>query len=172
MGNEREAVLAEMSDQMDEAIAIVLNSGEVNADDVLVAGVKVGLTIGYGLARAHAIKERALRDAAETATGTYTHDVRAQAFGEIADKLHRWEKEHPPSRETRSESDVPDSDPDGKPESQIIVLTLGMQLPDGTLREVARRVPGYAVALAADGHAALYKAITAMAKEFMQGDRG
>jgi hypothetical protein len=159
---EHEDVLAEMNAAMDEAMATALAGGDV--DDLFEVGVKIGLTIAIGLSRAHGVKERALRDAAEWAqagqgTEYQRHLARAQAFEELADKLRQWHAEHPPpSRPTRSESDVPDS--------PLILLTLGMQLPDGSLHEVVRRVPLYAVDLAADGHAALFKVVQALAKDF------
>jgi hypothetical protein len=163
-------LLAEMHQAMDEASRIVLGGGR---DEVFEGGCLVGVTVGIGLALANCIKERALCDAwAQTGHGTeyQRHLARAQAFEELADKLRQWHAEHPPtppSPATRSESDVPDSVPEELAEHPIILLTLGMELPDGTLREVVQRVPLYAVNLTADGHAALYKTITVLAKNFM-----
>jgi hypothetical protein len=68
-----------------------------DVDKVFDAGMQMGVTVGIGLAMAHAIKDRMQREERRTA-GQHEfakrHDHRAEAFGQLAAELTQWNIRH------------------------------------------------------------------------------
>ena len=82
------------------AVAAV-RGGDV--DQIFDAGMRMGVTIAVGLATAHAIKERKLRDerrAAGQGELYKRHDYQAQAFEQLAKELMLWSINHTSSRDS------------------------------------------------------------------------